>query len=316
MPPEKGGNKSKLRKKLIVDCKIVQRIDVFVTSKLRNFPRKKIQAAILKGKIKLNDKKVKPKTYVRKNDQISIELELDSIKTNLKSQPDIEIQIIEENDDFIIINKPAGISVHPGDHEHEDTVVNWALAHFPQIKNVGENPLRPGIVHRLDKETSGILIIVKNQKSFKHFKQLFSERKIKKTYFALCWGSFQKNKGQISTFIGKSNSNPLKQATSANAEKLINPKKALTSFEVVEQRKEMSLIRVSPKTGRKHQIRIHLQSIGHPIVGDKIYNTKNFQQDNKKHHRLMLHAQKIEFYFPPGKRYSLESDLPKDFKTK
>lgn len=308
-----GKISGRIRKKFAFNGKNPQRFDVFVTAQLENIPRKKIQRAIQGGKIKLNGQVAKPKTMVRGNDLVAVDLKIEQAMTSPKPQPEIAIKIAEDHKDFAVIEKPAGISVHPSQHEQSGTVVNWALAQFPQVKNVGEDSTRPGIVHRLDKETSGLLIIAKNLKSFEYFKQLFRERRIKKTYYALCWGNFQKNKGEISTYIGKSPANPLKQATSANPAKLINPKEALTSYELELQGKEIGLVKVSPQTGRKHQIRIHLQSIAHPIVGDKLYSIKKFKARNKKFPHLMLHAQKIEFDFLDGKSYQFKTKLPKEF---
>lgn len=312
---QKRKNKSiPIQKKLIFQGNTPQRIDVFVASNLQQIPRKKIQQAIKEGKIKLNDKVVQPRTKVQRKELVSVNFKIDLIQPILEPQANINISIIKESDDFIIIDKPSGISVHPGDHQHRDTVANWILARSPQIKDVGENPMRPGIVHRLDKETSGVLIIAKNQKSYEYFKNLFSTREIVKIYHALCWGTFQKKSGQIQTFIGKSRTNPLKQATSANEKKLINPKTALTSYMVTGEQDKKSLVKVIPKTGRKHQIRIHLQSIAHPIVGDKLYSIKEFKNKNKQYQRLMLHAQEIRFEYLDGKSYIFNSILPDDFK--
>lgn len=314
MQRKKTNESMMIQKELIFESNNPQRIDVFVASSIQQIPRRKIQQAIKDGRIKLNDKVVLPKTKVKQKDTISIKMKIELVQPTLRPQANINIPIIEENEDFIVIDKPSGISVHPGDHQHKDTVTNWVLAHSPRTKNVGEDPLRPGIVHRLDKETSGVLIIAKNQKSYEYFKGLFSTREIEKIYHALCWGIFQKRSGQIQTLVGKSRTNPLKQATSANQQKLINPKTALTSYQVVREKNKKSLIKAAPRTGRKHQIRIHLQSISHPIVGDKLYSTKEFKEENKLYQRLMLHAQEIRFKYLDGKSYVFNSEPPDEFR--
>lgn len=289
------------------------RFDVFVSSLFRKITRKNIQGLIKDGKITLNGQLVKPKTILKKGDEIIVEFALEKESSKIEPQKDLPIEIISKHDDFIVINKPVGISVHPSEHEQQDTVVNWLLAHSPEIKNVGDNSLRPGIVHRLDKETSGLLIIALNQKSFEFFKKQFQKREIQKKYRALCWGAFEKEKGVIETFVGKSKANPTKQATSANREKLINPKTAYTEYSVLENNEEMSLLEINLKTGRKHQIRIHLQSIGHPLVGDKIYSTKETKQKNIGVSRMFLHASFLAFDYLDGESYEFNCPPPSSF---
>lgn len=313
---QKGENEAEnfIQKVLVAEDSNLPRLDVFVTSHFQKIPRTKIQQAIASGEIKLNDQVVKPSQKVKQNDRVIVRIATQTKLKTIRPQTEIKIEIVEKNKDFIVINKPLGISVHPNDHEHENTVVNWALAYYPQIRDVGESSFRPGIVHRLDKDTSGLLIIALNQNSFVFFKKLFATRKIEKTYQALCWGLFAKKEGQIQTLIGKSKANPTKQATSANPGKLINPKESLTIYRLLDKGNQMSLVEAMPITGRKHQIRIHLQSISHPIVGDKLYCTKDFDQKNMQHERLMLHCKKLVFEYKDGKKFVLSSQPPLNFK--
>ena len=210
------------------------------------------------------------------------------------------------------MDKPPGISVHPSEKEPSGTLVNGLLSKFPEIEKVGEDLRRPGIVHRLDKETSGILIVVKNQKAFEYFKNLFQTRKIQKIYLAWVWGKLKNKTGKIEDFVGKSRKNPTKQAVSYNSEKLINPKEALTFYKILKNLADKSLLELKPKTGRKHQLRLHLHSLGHPIIGDKKYFNKNIKKNNQEFNRHLLHAYKIEFKYLDNKKYQFETKVPED----
>lgn len=220
----------------------------------------------------------------------------------------LEIDIVFENEDFVVINKPAGVLVHSTKY-NEESLVDWLIKRYPYIIDVGEDKNRPGIVHRLDKETSGLLLIAKNQKAFDYFKKLFQERKIKKGYLALVYGEIKNKKGVIDKPIGIVASS-VKRSTAA--QKMKELKEAITEYEVIKvfewQKEKLTLLRVFPKTGRTHQIRVHLASIGHPIVGDKIYGRKK----EKIAVRLFLHAYSLEFPSPNGTTLRLEVDLPED----
>lgn len=221
------------------------------------------------------------------------------------------MHIIYETDDFLAVNKPAGVLVHPGrpGETEEGTVVGWLRREYPEIQGVGDEPqFRPGIVHRLDKDTSGILLIAKNQKSFEYLKHLFQTRGIQKTYLALVYGKVV-GKGTIDKPIGiKSGS--VKRSVNAKDMKMV--KEALTEYRAVKlfQKGTYTLLRVSPKTGKTHQIRVHLASIGHPIVGDMLYGKKKENPFGLT--RQFLHAESIEFTTPDGSRVHLEAELPPD----
>ncbi len=306
-------NQPIIKEVLIVQDSTGTRLDVFIASKFPGIPRTLIQKHIKNGLITVNEKRVKPRYLIKKEDLIKIHILQKTVPCCIEPQADLPITIIAKHDDFIIINKPFGISVHLSDHEHRNTVVNWALAHFPQIASVGENSLRPGIVHRLDKDTSGLLIIALKQKSFEFFKKQFKKRAIRKKYHALCWGTFKQKKGAVSTFVGRSKARPTCQSTSARAEKLVNPKNALTLFSVLKDSGKISLIEIELKTGRRHQIRVHLQSIGHPIAGDKLYSTKNTKQKNVSFDRLFLHASYLSFRYSDTKKYEFFCPVPPEF---
>lgn len=235
-----------------------------------------------------------------------------------------EPEIIFENEDFLVINKPAGLMVHAARVSEgrradparagEATLVDWLVPRRPQIKTVGDDPvLRPGIVHRLDKATSGVMIVAKTQASFERLKRLFQEHCMKKTYFALVYGVPKNKQGIIDTPIGIKNGS-LKR--SVHSSKMAKP--AITEYSVVRESGgandggRRALLKVKPKTGRTHQIRVHLASIGHPIVGDMLYGKKI---KTAAPARLMLHAAAIEFSDEKGGHFEFEAPLPPEFSS-
>ncbi len=235
-----------------------------------------------------------------------------------------EPKIVYEDENFVGISKPAGMLVHPyranGEWRMgngEETLTSWLLKKYPEMKTVGDLPagrqatenMRPGIVHRLDRETSGIMLAVRNQKYFDYFKSLFKERKIKKIYLALVSGEPREKQGIIDKPIGIKNGSVKR---SVHSEKML--KSAVTEYKVVKTSISkgipFSLLEVSPKTGRTHQIRVHLASIGHPIAGDPLYGGKKNAELAK---RLMLHAYSLEISLPNGRRLRLEAEPEKSF---
>ena len=222
------------------------------------------------------------------------------------------ISIVYEDKDFMVINKPAGIITHPKNiDDKQPSLSDWVNQNYPELRNVGEpfdasgSPFpRHGIVHRLDKDTSGLIIIAKNIESFEYFKNLFQSRSIQKVYLALVMGHPKDTSGTINAPLGRIG---MKRTTQLIGKKLIDGKEAVTEYKVVKKYKKYSLLEVTPKTGRTHQIRVHLKSIGCPIVGDPIYGLKE-----TKVPRLFLHATKLSFSAPDGKALTLETDIPED----
>lgn len=232
-------------------------------------------------------------------------------------------EVVYEDRGILVINKPAGLQVHAArvsdrmrktgrDKEPVPTLVDWLAAHYPEIKNVGDDPtLRPGIVHRLDKETSGIMVVAKDQKSFEYLKSLFQKHEIKKTYLAVVVGQPKEKTGVIDAPIGIRNGT-LKRST--RSKKMAKP--AVTEYRVLRTftregadgtQAKFSVLEVTPRTGRTHQIRVHLASIGHSVVGDRIYGSKTKQPGWAG--RLMLHALSLEFTAADGKRVKFETEL-------
>ena len=216
------------------------------------------------------------------------------------------------------MNKPAGLLVHgTQNREQESTLVDWLVEHYPEIKNVGDDPeIRPGIVHRLDKETSGVMIVAKTQQFFEYLKNLFQNHQVQKTYLALVFGRLPK-KGLIEKPIGL-RSGTVKHSTSAQYMKMI--KEAVTEYKAVrylrKNEQEFSLVQLMPKTGRTHQLRVHLASIGHPVMGDKLYGKSQLAKSKILGlERQFLHAQSIEFNLVDGQKIKLEADLPTELKV-
>ena len=229
----------------------------------------------------------------------------------------LEPKVIYETEDFLAVDKPAGLQVH-GAKIHkgsaaraaEPTLVDWLVKTYPQAASVGDDPaLRPGIVHRLDKGTSGVMLIAKTQAGFAYLKSLFQKHEVTKTYVALVRGVPKEKEGTIDAPIGIVNGT-LKRSTRSSKMR----KEAVTTYSVIKTvtlgNEKYALLKVNPLTGRTHQIRVHLASIGHPVAGDRLYGPKKPDAP-----RLMLHAAAIAFAPVPGSRITLEAALPKEFST-
>ncbi len=226
----------------------------------------------------------------------------------MKSEP----EIIYESEHFLVVAKPAGLQVHGAKvagiprAAGGPTLVDWLLARYPEIKDVGDDPAtRPGIVHRLDKETSGVMLVARDKTGFDYLKDLFKKREIKKTYLAVVEGMFKDNTGVIDAPIGLRNGTTKRTVHGGRM-----AKEAVTEYKVVGTFGTSSVLEVYPKTGRTHQIRVHLASIGHPVVGDRLYGGGQAP-------RMLLHALSLEFTAPDGKRVKFEADpsYPQGFGT-
>ena len=240
----------------------------------------------------------------------------------------MKLSIIYQDNDIVVVNKPAGMAVHKGVAEKGETLADWLAEKFPEMKKVGDEPeLRPGIVHRLDKDTSGVLVAARNQKSFEFLKNQFQKREVVKKYLALVEGELKNNlptgqagNGVIDLPIGRSRSDFRKKLVSDNAKGV--SREAITEYKVLERfgsvRHSMSntgrpytLVEAYPKTGRTHQIRVHFKAVGHPIVCDSLYGGKRMTCPFGLA-RHFLHANFLEFVSPSGAKLKLEADLPED----
>lgn len=228
----------------------------------------------------------------------------------------MEPRIIFENDDILVINKPAGLMVHGDGKNTVPTLADWILAHYPALAEVGEPQLdahgkpimRPGIVHRLDRETSGVLVVAKTQEAFSYLKDQFKNRTIQKTYCALVYGVVQKEEGTITAPIGRSRVSGRWTAVRPGDK----TREALTEYRVLERYREYTALTITPRTGRTHQIRVHLKSIGHPVVCDTLYAQKRLCPVTGLS-RLALHAEKLHLILPSGEECTFTAPLPQDF---
>jgi len=213
------------------------------------------------------------------------------------------IEIIKETADFVVINKPSGLIVHPNAHRQDSTLVDWLLDKFPNLKNVGEDKLRPGIVHRLDQDVSGLMVIARTNKMFFYLKKQWQDKKVKKRYKALIFGQPVKDQDKINLPIGRSSTEPGKFKIKHDQ----SGKPSITVYQVIEKFKKYSLVDIDLKTGRTHQIRVHFKGIGHSIVGDKLYKSKGVRSNLD---RIFLHAYYLGFFDFNHKWQEFKIDLP------
>lgn len=226
----------------------------------------------------------------------------------------MDLKIIYEDENLLAVDKPAGISVYSETPTTEKTLSDYILERYPELKNAGESP-RYGIIHRLDKDTSGILLIAKNNETLLFLQKQFKTRKIEKKYIALVSGIIKEDQGIIETLIGRSPKDRMKQKAFFIGEPGSEGKReAITEYKIIDRLKNYTLLEVAPKTGRKHQIRCHLAYIHHPIAGDKMYGFKD-QPIPKGLKRHFLHASYLKFELPNGETKELKVDLPEDLKN-
>ena len=266
-----------------------KRLDTFLTEDLgesRNFIAKNIKS----GKIKVNNNIVKCGYMLKDNDEITIE-DL-TVDTTVKAE-DIPLEILYEDDDIIVVNKRSGMVVHPGNGNHEHTLVNALMGHTDDLSDEGGSE-RSGIVHRIDKDTSGILLIAKTNEAHMILSDGFKNKTIHRKYIALVHGIIDNNKGKIDAPIGRSKIDRKKMCVTDE-----NSKKAVTTFTVLERLNNATLIELILETGRTHQIRVHMQYIGHPVVNDPVYSNHKVIND----YGQMLHAAYLGFNHPINHKF-------------
>ncbi|ODS49716.1 MAG: 23S rRNA pseudouridine synthase [Halanaerobium sp. 4-GBenrich] len=278
------------------------RIDKFLASEYQDLSRSFIQTLIENKKITVNENTVDKSYKITKNDFIKIIIE--EKESEIKAV-EMALDIVYEDQDIIVINKEADRVVHPAPGHHNDTIVNALLAHVDNLSAIN-GVKRPGIVHRLDKDTSGLLIAAKNDKSHKSLAQQFKSRSVEKYYYALIEGNLAYEKGKIDAPIGRDPNNRKKMAVRKR-----RSKRAVSRFKIIEEFKNHTLIQVKIETGRTHQIRVHFSYLGHPVVGDQKYGAKN----DLNAQRQLLHAKKLIIKHPAtGEKMKFEAELKEDFK--
>ena len=280
------------------------RLDQFLAKRLPEFSRSRLQHLIRDGFVRLNNSATRPRQIVRSGDKVELtEPPLEKIETLPEPIP---LEILFEDNDLIVVNKPPGLVVHPGAGHREHTLVNALLNHCATLSGIGGKE-RPGIVHRLDKETSGCLVVAKNDAAHRELSRQFAARTVEKIYLALVAGKLRKPAGVIEEKIGR---HPLhRKRMSATT---LRGRAAKTEYRVVRSSERASLVECRLHSGRTHQIRVHLHHLGHPVLGDKVYAPRlagDFP-------RQMLHAWKLGFRHPGTEEWnSFEAPLPEDFAT-
>lgn len=288
-----------------------KRIDIFLSEHEIGLSRSRIQKLIKSGNIKIDGSESISKSYIIEGREKFILSNADSFDDEIRYSPQkIDINIIYEDDYIIAVSKPPGMVVHPAPGNRDSTLLNAILYYNDTI---GFNKdVRAGIVHRLDKDTSGIVLIAKDFCSHNKLSLLFKERKIRKTYIALVLGNFKEKTGLIDIPISRSKKNRKMMDVS------IAGRKAVTEFKIIKTYTSCTLLEVCPKTGRTHQIRVHLSHIGHPVIGDKTYGNKetDLLAENIGIRRHFLHAARITFIHPfTGKTVDIKDEIPEDLKN-
>ncbi len=300
------------------------RIDIFIMHRIEKVSRNKVQSHIKQGHVLVNGETVKANHKVKANDIITIELtepprEFEIIAEN------IPLNIVYEDDDILVINKNAGMVVHPGYGNYTGTMVNALSYHF-QLPDNPEGDPRPGLVHRIDKNTSGLLVVAKNETAMTHLAKQFYDHTVERKYIALVWGNVEANEGCIHSFIGRDSKDRKKFKSYEEEEQ---GREAITHYKVLERFAYVTLLECRLETGRTHQIRVHMKSIGHPIFQDETYDGNRLlkgpphskykqyiQNCFKIIERQALHAQTLGFEHPSsGQIINFDSPLPIDMAT-
>lgn len=285
------------------------RLDRYLTGTLTNLSRTASQQLITEGAVLINGKPSKSGYNLRENDEVSILRVVPSMSQKELVPQTIPLDIVYEDTDLLVINKSAGMVVHPAPGHQDDTLVNALLAYYPELQS-DEEDMRPGIVHRLDRDTSGLIIVAKNLHTQAALVDLMKLHKVEKRYIALVEGIVSLDKGSIDAPIGRDPRHRQQMTIT-----VVEGREARTHFKVLDRFARHTLLLLQLETGRTHQIRVHLKAIGHPVVGDEVYGSGHTQQARKVQ-RQFLHAYQLRFIHPStGKVIELEAPLPLDLQT-
>tara|TARA_B100000579_G_scaffold436231_1_gene461611 strand:- start:1301 stop:2266 length:966 start_codon:yes stop_codon:yes gene_type:complete len=299
---------------------IGKRLDHYLVNQLAKYSRSRVQSFIRSGQVLVNGNKCKTGYSLEMNDIIQVDVPKQESNFKKLIPENLNLNIIHEDESIIVINKPAGIIVHPGIGVNSGTVANGLAYHFRKLSNINGD-LRPGVVHRLDKDTSGVMIIAKTNSAHAFLADQFKERKVKKKYIGLTWGVWDNEKGEINKPLLRDKKDPTKYSIG------VNGKNSITKYEVQKLFRHSSLVSFFPLTGRTHQIRVHGSYYGHPIFGDEKYGggvsrSKGFLPEFKSHYKRMidkfnrhaLHAEKLELIHPISKEIvKFDAPLPKEY---
>lgn len=292
------------KKYLTYDLEEASRIDKYLCSEIEEMSRNSIQILIKNSQVLVNGEVVKANCILKTGDNISITIP-DPVSDDILPQ-DIPLDIYYEDSDVIVVNKPSGMVVHPAVGNTKDTLVNALMYHCKDLSAIN-GVIRAGIVHRIDKDTSGLLVACKNDFAHQSLSEQFFNKTVKRKYYAICYGEINHNLGKIDAPIGRDLTNRQMMAV------VDNGKRAVTHFKVLERFNGFTLLELILETGRTHQIRVHMKYIGHPLLGDPIYGPKNVVGD----HGQFLHAKTLGFIHPRTKEFlEFESPLPDYFEDK
>ena len=281
---------------LIVD-RDARRLDRFVADRVPDLSRSRLHRLIAQGNLTVDGVETKPATRLRGGQRVTVTIP-DPVESHLKPQ-DMALDVVYQDEDILVIDKPAGLTVHPGPGHPDETLANAVLAMCPDLQDIG-GTLRPGIVHRLDKDTSGLIVVAKNERAQSLLSEQIRARGLTKGYLALTHGRLSQREAVIDAAIGRDRSNRKRMAIVSGG------KEAVTRYRVERYYKANSLVEVRPTTGRTHQVRVHFASIGHPLVGDSTYGTRHPGLE-----RHFLHAHLLGFLLPSTGEYAeFTSPLP------
>ncbi len=285
---------------------ISQRLDAFLAQELTDLSRSSLQKLIENGNIKINDKSVAKNYKIRRNDIITVDIP-EPVELEILPQ-DIPLDIVYEDDDLLVVNKPKGMVVHPALGNYTHTLVNALLFHCKESLSGINGVIRPGIVHRIDKNTSGLIIVAKNDKAHKGLAQQIKEHSFLREYEAVVYGRVKEETGTIDLPIGRNKQDRKKMCVTSE-----NSRNAITHYEVIKQYELFSHIKCRLETGRTHQIRVHLSYSGHPVAGDDVYGPKKIL---KHLNGQCLHAKTIGFIHPiTNEELYFTSELPDYFEN-
>ncbi|UUV18687.1 RluA family pseudouridine synthase [Fusobacteria bacterium ZRK30] len=279
------------------------RLDAFLSEKIEGYTKSYTQKLVEDGLVEIvGKKKTRPGNKLKGNEEINVTVLEDEVLDVVAE--DIPLDIVYEDEHIVIINKKPDMVIHPAAGHHSGTLVNAIMHHIKDLSTIS-GVIRPGIVHRLDKNTSGLIIVAKTNEAHLKLTEMFKDKTIKKTYLAICKGNLKNKEGRIENQIGRDSKDRKKMTVVRD-----NGRTAITNYKVINEVEYFSLVEVDLETGRTHQIRVHMKYLNHSILGDDVYG-----KASKKADRQMLHAYKLEFNHPvTGEKMEIIGDLPEDFK--
>lgn len=294
------------------------RLDLFLVEKTKK-TRGEVQKLIQDGNILVSGKSKSNHYALKEGEEVEVK-KVKIKKSESLADKEKNISVVFENSEFLVVNKPAGLIVHGAPHIKEPTLADWLIKKYPEIKKVGEDKARPGIMHRLDKDASGLMVIAKTNETFKSLKKQFQDRKVEKEYTALVYGSVAKENDKINFSIKRSAGGHRQAAVPEGynfKENFLELREAFSEFKVIKRFVNYTLLSVKISSGRKHQIRVHMFAYGCPLVGDDLYSTKKTREMNRanKLGRIFLVASNLSFYDLSGAKQSFSVKLPQELEN-